>query len=343
VTDRFWNALAGELGGEPLPRPVRTFIEEEGYPRDWEQTNDPEELQAIARRAASAVINLAAAGLLPREESHSVADFGGESADPRWRLLADLDARLAQEHGVEPDWSPVTACRVSGANGPTEERLVVSIDPQAPLRHVVDALVRLWPELRRKGWLRRTRPLGERSADLLRFVCLENPPGTPWGELWRGWNDSHPDPAERIYHESRFRAEFRRLEKQVSGRKGGLRVFYEPGASSSSDRAWMDLPLGEVAELAQRGDYLARDALREILRAAEAAVDRGAGETTPRGTSDAQARAALSYMSSSSVSSVRDVLESVKRPASTDKRRDSHVDGEKTTGSDDMEHVGGER
>lgn len=282
--DSFWEALESEAGVGVLPRAVRTFIEGEGYPAEWERVSDPEERRDLARRAALAVANLEAAGLIPVPgERLSVDDLGAESKDPRWLLLAQLDARLARQSGAEPDWSPLTVGHVSGGAGlPTEERLVLSVDPQVPLRHLVGQLTRLWPKLQERGWRRRTRPLGDRAAALVRFVCLENEPGTPWAELWRHWNKVHPGSVNSYTDQVLFRAEFHRIEKQVSGRKHGLSVFYTHETPSYPE--WLAWRLGDVVELARQGDPKARRGLLKLARSLEdeMAQRQGKAESSPR-------------------------------------------------------------
>lgn len=80
-----------------------------------------------------------------------------------------------------------------------------------------------------RGYVRRTRSLGERTIALLRFVCLRGKPDRPWRARWENWNESCREglavQGRAGLHDGLPRGEF-----QLTGMSQGLAPFYERAA-----------------------------------------------------------------------------------------------------------------
>ena len=72
-------------------------------------------------------------------------------------------------------------------------------------------LKKYWPEMLRRGAVRRPSRLTERSLALLHFVCLELLPGMTWRQRMEAWNDSHSE--WRHQHAQDFQGKFHRAEE----------------------------------------------------------------------------------------------------------------------------------
>lgn len=224
-----WQAVEERLRAR-VPAEARRFYQLEGWFGDYD-LDDPAHRREVVNSLVRSVRHLRNAGLIgsaPDALAPPVA------SDGRWRLLRDLNGayhRMAPEApGDRRDWFPVS---VSGpalnldTRPPTSE-IILRFDNRVSRRTLIGALRRSWPELIGRGWLRRTRPLGDRALALIRFVCLETPPGTTWRSRLEAWDTVHPHWAYR-----RVRAlerGFRRAEQQLTGEPFGLQWFYEPAS-----------------------------------------------------------------------------------------------------------------
>ncbi len=177
-------------------------------------------------------------------------------SDPRWLLLGDLHARA---HPNDPPWSPlaINATRSVGfaaGNPPATGHVVeIRMDFRLNLGALVSALRENWGLLQSKGLLRRSRPLGERNLMLLRHVCLDHPPGTPWKDLLRRWNDKWSARAGWVYKDSRaLQTAFHRAEEELSGVRQGLAWHYDPFARMSVEDLELEAKKGTAAAVRRR-------------------------------------------------------------------------------------------
>jgi hypothetical protein len=220
-----WKAVEARLR-TPVPPEVQRFCRARGWVGDYLQEEEPEDRASAVRAVADTVQDLWDSGVVPRESDSLAASI---SSDGRWRVLRKLNAAY---HEAEPDapgsseWSPVRVSRVALNLDmhPTTSEVVVRFDSRLSLRTLNNALRGVWPQLHRRGWLRRSRPLGERALALLRFVCLETPPESTWRRRLDAWNASHPN---WTYSGVRaFERDLRRAEEELTGEGYALEWFY---------------------------------------------------------------------------------------------------------------------
>ena len=113
-------------------------------------------------------------------------------------------------------------------------------DVRCSLSEVQAQTARVWHHVVQRRWLRRSRPLGARKSQLIRYVCLDAPKGTTWRDRWNGWNAAF---AEWAYADVRqFQSDFKRAELTLTGVPGALERLYEPMSALRYDQ------LGERAE-----------------------------------------------------------------------------------------------
>jgi hypothetical protein len=93
--------------------------------------------------------------------------------------------------------------------------------------------------------------LEARAEALLRFVCIENQPDTPWREMMQRWNEKYPDWRHKSVRD--FRSRFLRYEKQLTGRAYGLEWFYSTAARVSLDSLG-DMTIGDLEDAEDRGE-----------------------------------------------------------------------------------------
>ncbi len=194
---------------------------------------------------------------------------GKGAVDERWRLLRELH----EAAGTEP-YPPLALDGTAGyislsAPFDSHGRVTLSFDSRLSKAAVIRELTAAWPTLRALGWVRKTRPLGERKLALIRFVCLETP-GEPWPERFKLWNERYPEGHE--WHErelSTFIATFRSGEKSLTGATYGLEMFYNAGVRWLSQQ---DDNRDVIAAL-ERGEVTDKEALRFL----KAAVARSSG------------------------------------------------------------------
>jgi len=94
------------------------------------------------------------------------------------------------------------------------------------------------------GWVKRSRPLGDRGIALVRFVCIESKRGATWRERLDAWNSEHADSTfDKV---QAFQSAFRRAESQLTGSKYGLAWFYDEEIHAE-DYASLRLSMGHAA------------------------------------------------------------------------------------------------
>ncbi len=224
----FWSAVGRELG-RPLPREIQEFLYLEGRIDTYRAAPDEAKRLELARQAAHTVRHLWSSGVtyLGREEVLEPRSID----DPRWQLLADLDQEYesvgADTAAVRSTWRPLWVVQRSPKRDYPfpSVRVVVDFDYRLSLSAIMGSLRELWPVMRQRGWVHATRPIDEGNLALVRFVCLETPPGSTWQMRLATWNSAHP---ERPFpDERRFQAAFRRAEVQLTEKRGGLAWFYD--------------------------------------------------------------------------------------------------------------------
>lgn len=272
--DEFFGRVAEVVG--KVSSAERTVLEFLDYVRDYELNG----LDAVDG-AAGVVGMLRDAYGTPSEVAQMPDSIAGASlTDPRWALLRDLNEayrdiprwtagellkgaagkpRTARELGrPQSEFKPLEVSRVLDLDKyPESERVQISIDNRVSLQALIAALRQLWPQMAARKWVRRTRPLDERTLALIRFVCLE-PSGTTWRERMKNWEERHP---HRKYGDVRaFQGAFSRAALSLTGSRDGLDAFY---ASNDPDQVMQrliravhdlgDVGLAEIEKLRREG------------------------------------------------------------------------------------------
>ncbi|MEE8421509.1 MAG: hypothetical protein V3S31_01890 [Dehalococcoidia bacterium] len=239
-----WEDIAAELGFK-VPDSWRRYARERGTvktaldttpdiaPGEWEKTG-------ADRRRAHLEYIVEDLGAMARAGVPGGPIAVTPAGDGRWRLIAELSEASQRATGTPPaeqrPWAPITIERRAVLDFDTEQisplragRVTISFDDRLSLRALVDELRRLWPELRDRGYVRRTRPLGERTIALLRFVSLRGEPDTPWRARREAWNESCRE-GWRLKDVRAFTTAFHRGEFQLTGVRQGLAPYYERAA-----------------------------------------------------------------------------------------------------------------
>jgi hypothetical protein len=156
--------------------------------------------------------------------------------DARWPLLDALGTRYRAETGDEEEegWKAVqiTGRRVVLSESPDQQsRVSLDFDNRMSQRALAVALKQIWPTLRKRGYVRQTRPLKPKAIAQIRQICLDLAPGSTWSKRLDAWNRRHPKWAYKDVYP--FQRDFRRAEKQLTGIRYGLEWFYEPVARLS--------------------------------------------------------------------------------------------------------------
>lgn len=215
----FWTWAESEIG-HPISPEVKKYFRL----NDWGEVQDPDFIETLRK--------LERAGL------------GGTDYEPidtprdeRWRLIADLNTAYLAETDPETDdrqWLPVTLePLLSLDTRPPSMSVRITFDHRISLDALVKALRKTWPDLKRRGWVRRTRTLGDRSLALLRFICLEAPRDTTWRARMQGWNEAHPN--WEFSNDRAFNSAFHRAERQLTGEKFSLDWFHDSIARLEAD------------------------------------------------------------------------------------------------------------
>ena len=248
TTERaFWRIVESEFGG-PLSTSERAYCRGRGRFSSFLDADDGEERSECVADAVADIRCLRATGLTKGDD----LELSDESPrDGRWELLRALHDRA---HGGREPRAPlwVASSRAVGfyvGSGPRplNEWVRVTFDRRLSFRSLVASLRKLWPELRKQGAVRQTRPFDPRTIELLRFVCLEVPDRS-WRERWEQWNATQ-QVKWRIPTPRAFTSVFHRAERSLTGVPHGLEWFYEPRARLTVD---------ELRALVERGDARAR-------------------------------------------------------------------------------------
>lgn len=241
AASEFWDALESRTGAFP-PR-VRRFIGLGRHAEEYDRADGEDGREALLERVAECVQRHREShlwfGHFVVEEPRSASDRG----DGRWVLLRDLEAARAAALGprARRPQPPVTA-RLDPYGwraGPGGGRVIVTFDGRLSFDALQRELRALWPEFVAAGWVRRSRSLRPRSLALLRFVCLDAEPDTPWRTLRDRWDLLHPE--WRYRSAWAFQSDLHRAEAALAGRRGGLDRFYDSAA-----REIQDMPAQEL-------------------------------------------------------------------------------------------------
>jgi hypothetical protein len=273
----FWAALEQELGGGIQP-PERKMLKRRGYASQYEQEVDVGDRLDTVQDSASFVRDL-------REvygesvETKAIEPYAaGGVQDGRWALLAELEeAResLRTDKSSEPFKEPLRISRVCSPRSMSPRRITVTFDNRLSQQTLVRALRRTWPTLAREGWIRRTRPLDERTVDLLRFVCLETPPEWTWRARLAEWDRTRP---QYPYAGVRpFESAFRRAEEALTGERRGLAWFFDRTSRYSDGAALHDLADEARRLSAEIRDLEAQEQTPDVVQNLDQARERMVG------------------------------------------------------------------
>lgn len=256
----FWHDLTKRCGR--LSEPERNLMTLTGYQEEYDGALSEHERGATVEIAAERIESNRAAGYWPGPLRIASPEDGRGKADGRWALLRDLTlARGAST--TEPLLIEGRATHmVLGDPLQTHDRVIVSFDSRLSRKALFRELVRIWPDLRAAGWVRPTRPLGDRKLALVRFVCLEAAE-LAWPDRLKEWNRQHP--AEQYADLGRFISAFRGAEKSLTGRAYGLDWYYDPEARWLAEHD--DWPVIQAAM--ERGEISAEAVVRYVKRMAK--------------------------------------------------------------------------
>lgn len=274
-TATFYTAVSAQLGSA-LSRQEQKFVAARGCVNEYETALDAVEREQAVSGAAELVNDLRASfgeTLTFEQDTERLAGLN----EGRWGLLTELRryrGTVLGESDSEPPGHLTVGRGMDITCYPVAHHVTVTVDSGIPLKTLIAALRALWPQMREHGYLRRTRAMDEKSVELVRFVCLKQPVGTPWRQRLAAWNSAYP---ERKYKEVRaFEKDFSRAETSISGSPGGLDWFYDadarelsnfkPGKSdiealSPGARKKLDEKLAELLD-APFWDHLKQEALK---------------------------------------------------------------------------------
>ncbi|NTW28883.1 MAG: hypothetical protein HGA39_05905 [Coriobacteriia bacterium] len=260
--EQFWEAI------DDVPPSVRHFLEITGFVSRYLNSEDDKTRSEVIRRARRIIECLSACQLLPGNgansiEEHAPTDGQGEP-DGRWPLLAELGNRIIAETSEGVVVAPLTfASRTLdlGIVPSCSERIEVSFDNRLSLDALIRQLRSVWPELNKRGWLRRTRPWGARKLALVRFVCLESPRSDTWRKRLETWNMRYPDWA--YLSPQAIASDFHKAEQSLTGQSDGLGWFYDEARQSVYGRTLGELLDALAADELSAGE---RKAVDDMLR-----------------------------------------------------------------------------
>lgn|GEM_PF-5826372 len=221
---KIWRDVERELGHR-VSKAARDYLEES---REAELSYL--EFEQAVEELADEVRRLGGHGfaVTPSPGSASIEIPDGA----RWQLLYDLGRRFEAKFADHPltdefhGFAPMNLEHYHDSSSyPPSERVKVEFDSGMNLATVTALLQREFRErYRPKGWVRTTRPLGERAIALVRFVCLEAEEGLTWRRRLARWNERFPE--WRFKDARRLASAFRRAEMQLTGIRGSLTTLY---------------------------------------------------------------------------------------------------------------------
>jgi len=214
----FWAEL-----GNPNQH-VRGFLEERGLLSEYLNGLSAQERELTVEDACGIRDSLERHGLVWRSGGDELE--ASDDSDGRWVLLHDLGKRWADDVGASAPPAPLRfRCGYEWDALGQVPRVSLDFDGRVSLRAVLSGVRSMWPLMAANGWVRRTRPLGDRKLALVRFVCLETEIGTGWEDRRKAWNEAHPE-AEYPDRWS-LRSDFSKAEESLTGQRGGLARFYD--------------------------------------------------------------------------------------------------------------------
>ncbi|CAN5539126.1 hypothetical protein BH24CHL1_BH24CHL1_20260 [soil metagenome] len=267
-----WLQVKRELGYSVSPA-VRRFCELRGWVSDWEQDDDPKERADVVTELVKTCQHLRDAGLGEGGADEELAPPLTE--DGRWELIRELRN--------DPDYRPIrisqpTALELSLSDmktAPQYQPVRVEFDGRVSLNALSAELRKAWPEMKRRGWVKQSRPLGSKALALIRHVCLDLEPGASWGERRRMWNERFP---EWEYTSGQaLSADFRRAETALTKETHGLEVHHNP---------WATADIREIKRAARAGDQRARHYLMRRLDVWERGLEALAAMDDDEGSTD---------------------------------------------------------
>lgn len=245
-----WSRIERKIGHTVAPE-LREFCRRRGAVAAVLDARDDADQEEEFNDLCTVVETAVAVGLAPASEPLTPRIEG----DDRWALWAELDARYqagaawpASRTYVPVEINPPQPFRLPPERTPMVR---VRFDARLSQRALFAAVKAAWPGLSADGEVRRTRLMGDRGIALVRQVCLQDAPGTPWRRRLARWNEAQQE-AWHFKDARPFQSAFRRAEAQLTGRRGGLAWYYDPLAR---------LTPRELDERAQAGDKKAADRL----------------------------------------------------------------------------------
>jgi len=232
----FWNALG------PTDARVRGFLEDQGYATEYANASDATERGQTLEGARGMMESLARHYGSPNSSDLDATD----ATDARWPLLHDLGVRWAEVAGTGEPTPPMRFwCGDKWDALGIAPFVTVIFDSRLSMRAVLSAIRETWPLMRSKGWIRRTRPLGDRKLELVRHVCLDMDISATWRERLKAWNEKHT--GAWAYKDALGAADvrgllsdFRKAEKSLTGRTRGLARFYDEDSRTRAMPGYRD-------------------------------------------------------------------------------------------------------
>lgn len=230
TTQSLWNALG------PTDARVRGFLEDRGYATEYANASDPTERAQTLKDARAVMESLAQHFGLTNCGERNATD----AADARWPLLHDLGMRWAEVAGTEAPTPPMRfRCGDEWDALDIAPLVTVSFDSRLSMRAVLSAIREVWPLMISDGWVRRTRPLGDRKLALVRHVCLDMDTSATWRERLKAWNEKHKG-AWAYKDALGLQSDFRKAEKSLTGRTSGLARFYDEDSRTRAMPGYRD-------------------------------------------------------------------------------------------------------
>ena len=274
-----WRAVEARVGFA-VPRVAKAYLGQLDLPAgvlQAERDREPETVEDLLTDMATHLQALVEVGLIERH-----APVSAEPIDSgQWKLVADLLARHAESTGREPAerWAPIevgadSSFMVHGLPGFGGWRVIARFDGRLSFRALTTELRKMWPELRRRGLVSRTRGPAPRGLAVIRLVCLEGSREDSWRDRWQQWEQRYGD-RWHFKDQRAFNSAFHRAEFELTRRTGGLAYLYDKKVFEQ-DLRFAETSLRDVLDLARAHDPGALAALqRNMKQVAEGLTDAG--------------------------------------------------------------------
>ncbi len=223
-----WDRIGRALRLPPTSA-EQEFCVHRGLLRDLESITDPREIDNRIREVVGTVKDLRVFESSVRDSRPVDAPIGSFD-DPRWQLWRDLIGK-ASEGQQRSRWLPFHAQRHVDQTVPgvLSQTIRIEFDHRMPMAALLEELKDIWPMLVARGWVRPSRPLGDRKIALLRLVCVELGMDMTWEQRLHEWNRRYPDWQYTGSNAVRkFAADFHDGEARLAGSRGALRWAYDP-------------------------------------------------------------------------------------------------------------------